>query len=73
MVLGTANSAQPRVYHEPRRLSDNDSSHITDELADRRAARHMEHTHGAPRRPQTRGRIERWHRALKNPILLEDD
>ncbi len=29
------------------------------------------HIRGAPRHPQTQGKIERWHRTLKNRILLE--
>src|SRR5918998_1061997 len=28
-------------------------------------------TSGAPRHPQTQGKIERWHLTLKNRILLE--
>lgn len=32
----------------------------------------MDHVRGAPRRPQTRGKIERWHQTLKNCILIED-
>jgi putative transposase len=32
----------------------------------------MNHTRGAPCHPQTQGKIERWHRTLKNRILLEN-
>lgn len=31
----------------------------------------MTHIRGAPRHPQTQGKIERWHLTLKNRILLE--
>ena len=31
----------------------------------------MAHIRGAPRHPQTQGKIERWHQTLKNRILLE--
>ena len=31
----------------------------------------MTHIQGAPRHPQTQGKIERWHQTLKNRILLE--
>jgi len=31
----------------------------------------MAHIRGAPRPPQTQGKIERWHQTLKNRILLE--
>jgi putative transposase len=32
----------------------------------------MAHVRGAPRHPQTQGKIERWHQTLKNRILLEN-
>ena len=32
----------------------------------------MKHTRGSPYHPQTQGKIERWHRSLKNQILLEN-
>ena len=31
----------------------------------------MEHTRGAPHHPQTRGKIERYHRSMKNVVKLE--
>jgi transposase InsO family protein len=34
--------------------------------------RGMAHIRGAPRHPQTQGKIERWHQTLKNRILLEE-
>ena len=30
----------------------------------------MAHTRGRPCHPQTQGKIERWHRSMKNQILL---
>ena len=32
----------------------------------------MDHTRGAPRHPQTQGKIERWHQTLKNRVLLDN-
>ena len=32
----------------------------------------VDHTRGRPYHPQTQGKIERWHRSLKNQILLEN-
>ena len=40
---------------------------ITDWLADQG----MNHFRGAPRHPQTQGKVERWHQTLKNCVLLE--
>ena len=34
--------------------------------------RSIAHVRGAPRHPQTQGKIERWHQTLKNRILLEN-
>jgi len=33
----------------------------------------MKHTRGQPYHPMTQGKTERWHRTLKNQILLEND
>ncbi len=60
------------VAHRPRLLSDNGSSYISGELADWLADEGMDHVRGAPRHPQTQGKIERWHQTLKNRILLEN-
>ena len=32
----------------------------------------MDHTRGAPYHPMTQGKIERWHRSMKNQVLLEN-
>ena len=32
----------------------------------------MTHTRGRPYHPQTQGKIERWHRSMKNQILLNN-
>jgi len=32
----------------------------------------MAHTRGRPYHPQTQGKIERWHRSMKNQVLLEN-
>jgi putative transposase len=62
---------QVKVRHRPRLLSDNGSSYIAGELAEWLEDKGMTHIRGAPRHPQTQGKIERWHQTLKNRILLE--
>ncbi len=69
---GTSGSTQGRVRHRPRLLSDNGPGYISDELAKWLAGQGMEHIRGAPRHPQTQGKIERWHRTLENRILLKN-
>lgn len=64
---------QVKIKHKPRLLSDNGPSYISSELAHYLEKHNMTHTHGqTPYHPQTQGKIERWHRSLKNPILLEN-
>jgi transposase InsO family protein len=60
-----------KVKHKPRLLSDNGPSYVAADLAKYLAEQDMEHTRGRPYHPQTQGKIERWHRSLKNRILLE--
>ncbi len=61
-----------KVKHQPRLLSDNGPCYIAGELSDYLAANGMTHTRGRPYHPQTQGKIERWHRSMKNQILLEN-
>jgi putative transposase len=61
---------QVKVKHKPRLLSDNGPCYISGELADYLKENGMTHTRGRPYHPQTQGKIERWHRSMKNQILL---
>lgn len=63
---------QVKIKHKPRLLSDNGPSYISSELAQYLEDQNMTHTRGKPYHPQTQGKIERWHRSLKNQILLEN-
>ena len=71
LALAASGLDQVRVQHRPRLLSDNGSSYIAGDLAKWLERKGMEHVRGAPRHPQTQGKIERWHQTLKNRILLE--
>jgi transposase InsO family protein len=55
----------------PRLLSDNGSCYISSNLADYLDSVGMDHVRGAPNHPQTQGKIERYHRSMKNVIKLE--
>lgn len=63
---------QVKVKHKPRLLSDNGPCYISGELSDYLKEHGMRHTRGRPYHPQTQGKIERWHRSMKNQILLEN-
>ncbi|MFC3194158.1 IS3 family transposase [Marinicella sediminis] len=62
---------QVHVDHKPRLLSDNGPCYISGQLADYLKDQGMSHTRGRPYHPQTQGKIERWHRSMKNQILLD--
>ena len=53
-----------RMYYGP--------SYVSAELATWLKARAIPHTRGKPYHPMTQGKIERWHRSVKNEILLEN-
>lgn len=59
------------VVQRPRLLSDNGASYVAGGLAGWLEDKGMQHVRGAPYRPQTQGKIERWHQTLKNRILLD--
>jgi len=70
-ALAASGLDQVTVVHRPRLLTHNGSSYIAGDLAQWLEGRGMRHIRGAPRHPQTQGKIERWHQTLKNRILLE--
>jgi len=61
-----------KVRHRPRLLSDNGSCYISNELAQYLEENDMQHTRGAPYHPMTQGKIERYHRTMKNIVCLEN-
>jgi putative transposase len=62
---------QVRVKHRPRLLSDNGPGYLSGELREYLGDRKMAHTRGAPYHPQTQGKIERYHRTMKNVVKLQ--
>jgi len=58
--------------NSPRLLSDNGSYYISSELAEYIQDKGMSHVRGRPMHPQTQGKIERWHRSMKNIVKLEN-
>ena len=56
----------------PKLLSDNGSCYISNSLAFYLDSVGMDHVRGAPNHPQTQGKIERYHRSMKNIIKLEN-
>ncbi len=60
------------VRHRPRLLSDNGPCYISSELQSWLAENNVPHSRGKPYHPMTQGEIERWHRTLKDRILLNN-
>jgi len=61
-----------KVVQKTRLLSDNGPCYISAELKDYIKDHHMAHSRGRPYHPQTQGKIERYHRSMKNVILLDN-
>lgn len=72
MALKASGLSRANVRHRPRLLSDNGPSYVSAELGQWLHDHNMTHTRGRPYHPMTQGKIERWHRSLKNQILLEN-
>ena len=60
-----------RVVQRPRLLSDNGPCYLSQELATYLDRHGIVHTRGAPYHPMTQGKIERYHRSMKNVVKLE--
>ena len=63
---------QVTVKHKPRLLSDNGPSYLSKELKDYLENQQIKHTRGAPFHPMTQGKIERYHRSMKNVVKLQN-
>jgi transposase InsO family protein len=72
LALDKTGITQVKVAHRPRLLSDNGSAYRSQQLADFLKRFNMEHIHGRPYHPMTQGKIERWHRSMKNVIKLQN-
>jgi putative transposase len=59
------------VKHRPRLLSDNGPCYLSGELREYLAEHGIKHTRGAPYHPMTQGKIERYHRSMKNVVKLQ--
>ena len=58
--------------NRPKLLSDNGSCYISNELKGFLKEDGIKHVRGKPNHPQTQGKIERYHRSMKNIIKLDN-
>ena len=72
MAIAETGTDQVIVKHKPRLLSDNGPCYLSADLKQYLEDNQMDHTRGAPYHPQTQGKIERYHRSMKN-IIKQDN
>ena len=72
LALKAAGLDQATVQHRPRLLSDNGPCYVASALGDWLEEQGMGHTRGKPYHPMAQGKIERYHRSMKNQVLLEN-
>jgi len=61
-----------KARYRPRLLSDNGPCYLAKDLQEYLADMEMTHTRGRPYHPMTQGKIERYHRTMKNIIKLQN-
>jgi transposase InsO family protein len=72
IALQKSGLEEVRVRHRPRLLSDNGPAYLSKDLKEFLKRKHIEHIRGAPYHPMTQGKIERWHRSMKNVVKLQN-
>jgi putative transposase len=61
-----------KIRHRPRLLSDNGPCYLSRDLKAFLEDRQMQHIRSAPYHPMTQGKIERYHRSMKNVVKLRN-
>ena len=61
-----------KVKYRPGLLTDNGPCYLAGELKEYLQKYEMTHVRGAPYHPMTQGKIERYHRSMKNMIQLQN-
>lgn len=72
VALEKAGIESVRVRHRPRLLSDNGPCYLSKDLKSYLEERQMQHIRSAPYHPMTQGKIERYHRSMKNVVMLRN-
>lgn len=71
LALEKTGRERARVLHRPRLLSDNGPCYVSQQLKDYLVDHGLGHTRGRPYHPMTQGKIERYHRTMKNQVKLD--
>jgi transposase InsO family protein len=71
-AIGSSGIDDINVRYLPRLLSDNGPCYVSKALGKYLETKGIAHTRGKPYHPMTQGKIERYHRSIKNILLLEN-
>jgi len=75
-VMQTVETAMQRTglteKNPPKLLSDNGSCYLSKDLAEYLEDWNIKHVRGRPLHPETQGKIERYHRSMKNIVKLDN-
>ena len=71
MALDKVEVTRVKVKHRPRLLSDNGPAFVSQALKEYLRRYRLTHIRGAPYHPMTQGKIERYHRSMKNVVKLQ--
>lgn len=72
LAIEKSDVAGVKVKHKPRLLSDNGACYVAKDLQEYLVDKEIKHTRGKPYHPMTQGKIERYHRTMKNIIKLQN-
>jgi len=72
LAIAKTGVTEVKVKHRPRLLSDNGPCYVSGQLQKYLEDRNIAHIRGRPYHPMTQGKIERFHRSMKNVINLEN-
>ena len=71
MALDKVEVTRVKVKHRPRLLSYNGPAFVSQALKEYLRRYRLTHIRGAPYHPMTQGKIERYHRSMKNVVKLQ--
>jgi len=71
MALNKVEVTRVKVKHRPRLLSYNGPAFVSQALKEYLRRYRLTHIRGAPYHPMTQGKIERYHRSMKNVVKLQ--
>ncbi len=71
LALDEVDVTRVKVRHRPRLLSDNGPCFVSQALARYLKRYQMTHVRSRPYHPMTQGKIERYHRSMKNVVKLD--